>query len=185
MARLYLVRHGEAVSAWDRAPDPGLSAAGAEQARGAAAELAPLAPFDLVSSPMRRARETVAAFESRFGLDARIEDRVTEVPSPTGESDQGSDRRAWLDGFLAGRWSEQAPEILGWRAELRAALQEITRPTVVVSHFVAVNALVALASGRDRVLCFRPANCSVTVFDAGADGFRLVTLGREMATRIG
>ena len=58
VARIYLVRHGEATG-YDGA-DPGLSELGASQARQVAQRLAEIAgaPIELVTSPLRRARET-------------------------------------------------------------------------------------------------------------------------------
>lgn len=74
-ARLVLLRHGET----DAGPicvgrsDPGLSAGGCEQAAAAVVRLG-LAPNRVVSSPLRRARETAAA----FGLPTAVDDRLVE-----------------------------------------------------------------------------------------------------------
>lgn len=93
MARLFLIRHGEAAAAWGGADDdPGLSERGRAQAEAAAATLLAEPGLQLISSPMRRCRETAAAYEGAVGRVARIEPRVSEVATPAGIGD----RRAWL-----------------------------------------------------------------------------------------
>src|SRR5688572_27744295 len=93
MTRLFLIRHGEPEAAWGGATaDPGLSAAGRDQAARAAAALADLGPLAVVSSPMKRCRETAAPFEARTGQKALIEPRVSEVVAPSNVRD----RRVWL-----------------------------------------------------------------------------------------
>lgn len=77
-AVLVLVRHGVAEGAGERCAgrvaDPGLTAEGREQAAAAAARLG--GEFDLVvSSPARRARETVAAWDLPVTLDDRLAER--------------------------------------------------------------------------------------------------------------
>jgi broad specificity phosphatase PhoE len=75
---LVLVRHGVAEGAGERCvgrlADPGLTAAGREQAAAAAARLG--GAFDLlVCSPARRARETAAAWDLPVTLDERLAER--------------------------------------------------------------------------------------------------------------
>jgi broad specificity phosphatase PhoE len=77
-AVLVLVRHGAAEGAGERCvgrlADPGLTAAGREQAAAAAARLG--SAFDLlVCSPARRARETAVAWDLPVTLDERLAER--------------------------------------------------------------------------------------------------------------
>jgi len=58
MAKLYLVRHGQAAASWGEDPDPGLNALGHGQAARMAAALAALGPMPIMISPLRRTRET-------------------------------------------------------------------------------------------------------------------------------
>lgn len=60
MAKIYLVRHGQAASGWGLEEDPGLDDLGRSQARDAAQKLAPLGPLPILSSPKARARETAS-----------------------------------------------------------------------------------------------------------------------------
>ena len=76
MAKIYLVRHGQAVSGWGQELDPGLADKGRVQAQAAAEQLAPLGPLPIISSPRARARQTAhPVAESGNGMPV-IEDRV-------------------------------------------------------------------------------------------------------------
>ena len=72
VARIYLVRHGEATG-YDGA-DPGLSELGASQAREVAQRLDEIvgAPIDLITSPLRRARETAQPLAARWSKEALV-----------------------------------------------------------------------------------------------------------------
>lgn len=173
-ALIHLVRHGEPAAAWGGPEaDPGLSARGREQAQAAARTLNGLGPLLALSSPLRRCRETAAAFVD----DAAIEPAVAEVPTPDGVTD----RRAWLTDFMGGRWSD-ASSLLAWRGALIARLIGIRAPSVIFTHFVAINAAVGAARDDARVLQFQPDHCSVTTLETDGSRLRLVRVGDEMAS---
>jgi broad specificity phosphatase PhoE len=98
VVRLYLVRHGKAAAAFSEAPDPGLDVSGVAQAEAMAARLAPLGPLPIVTSPLRRTRETAVPLETRWRYTARIEPTVGEIPSPM---DDPVARGAWLRGLTS------------------------------------------------------------------------------------
>ncbi|MCU1351673.1 MAG: hypothetical protein JWM05_882 [Acidimicrobiales bacterium] len=181
MPRLHLVRHGRAAAGWGADADPGLDDEGRAQAAVAAEALAALGPLPLICSPLRRTRETAAPIAARLGTTPRIEPAVGEIPSPT---DDLAERAAWLPGALAGRWSDLDDRVTTWRARLVDVLLAVPGDAVVVSHFVAINAVVSWAAGEDRVTMFLPANASVTVVDVDAQGFRVVRLGAEADTTV-
>jgi broad specificity phosphatase PhoE len=181
MSRLYLVRHGKAGARFGEDADPGLDATGRAEADAMARELAPLGPLPLVASPLRRTRETAAPLEQRWKTAARIETRVGEIPSP---GIPLAERAAWLTGVMARRWQEIDPALRRWRNDIVAALLSLTADTVVVSHFVAINAAVSAARGDERVRVFSPANCSVTILDAAGGKLAVVRLGSEGESRV-
>lgn len=181
MPRLVLVRHGEAAAAWDDAADPGLSALGRAQAEAAADVLAAGPPLDLVTSPLARARETAAAFARRCGATPRVEPAVAEIPSP---GIAMAERRAWLLRLMAGAWGEAAPGLRDWRDAVVAALCALPRDTAVFSHFIAINVAVGAATDSDSVVCFRPANASLTWLETDGRTLRLLALGAEGETRV-
>ncbi len=180
-ARLYLVRHGRAAASWGEHHDPGLDEVGRVQADAAAARLAPLGPLPIVTSPLRRTRETAAAFERVWGATAEVDPAVGEVPSPTDDLDG---REAWLVGVLARRWADVDAALHGWRRSVVDALLARCNDTVVVTHYVAINAAVGAATNDDRIVCFDPDNCSVTVLETDGPELRVVELGAARDTKV-
>ena len=181
MVRLYLVRHGKAAASFSEAPNPGLDDTGAAQAEAMAERLAPLGPLPIVTSPLRRTRETAAPLERHWRFTARIEPAVGEIPSPM---EDPVTRGEWLRGVMAGVWSAQAGDLELWRQDVADALLALHRPTVVVTHFVAINVAVGIAEGDDRVIGFAPDHCSVTVLDIEDGALRLVRRGAQRATQV-
>ena len=181
MTRLYLVRHGEAAARWDQDHDPGLDDVGRRQAIALAGALEPRGPLPVVVSPLRRTRETAAALEERWHVTASVDPAVGEILSP---SDDLALRTEWLRDVLHRRWGELTPELRAWRDAVVAALLAHTGDTVVVTHFVAINAAVGEATDDDRVVCFRPDNCSCTVLESDGDRLRVVELGRQRQTLV-
>lgn len=186
MPLLYLIRHGHASSTWEPGDwDPGLSEAGRAQAEARAEKLAGLGsngvPLALLSSPLRRARETAAALERRWNTTAPVEPRISEIQAFGVAPER---RRDWLRRILQLRWSELAEPgspLDRWRSDVLQALLGIAQDTIVFSHSVAINVAVGFARGDDRVTCFRPANCSMTVVETDRRGMRVVELGEEEA----
>jgi broad specificity phosphatase PhoE len=176
---LYLVRHGEAAATWADAVDPGLSPLGKEQAQAAGRTLHGKGPFDIVSSPLARARETAAPLARDWRRPVSIADAVAEIPSPGISLEQ---RRAWLTKIMGGRWSEAGAALLEWRSGAVAYLQSLKKDTAIFSHFIAINVAVGAAIGRDEVVCFSPANGSITVLETGDGGLKLIEKGAEAST---
>jgi broad specificity phosphatase PhoE len=181
MARLYLIRHGKAAAGWDADTDPGLDETGRLQAEAMAERLAPLGPLPLVASPLRRTRETALPLERHWQTAARIDKHIAEVPSPVADL---AARGAWLAQVMQQRWTAVDSSLQAWRRELLAALAAYETDSVLVSHFVAINVAVGAALGDDRVICFRPDNCSCTVIDVTGGALTLVDKGQEGATRV-
>ena len=182
MPRLYLIRHGKAAATWDdRDPDPGLTEAGHEQAESRAIQLADKGPLPIVTSPLRRTRETAAPLERGWNITAKVEPRVGEIPAP---SNITGGRKEWLKEVLQCRWGDLGEPIEHWRAQVLQAFLEIRSDTVVVTHFVAINVAVGYALEDDHVVCFHPDNCSCTVLDLQGSTLRIVELGAEGAGRI-
>ncbi|MEU7134043.1 bifunctional RNase H/acid phosphatase [Streptomyces sp. NPDC046261] len=135
-----LLRHGEtALTPQKRfsgsgGTDPELSASGRRQAEATAAALAARGTVQaVVSSPMRRCRETADVIAARLGLDVRVEEGLREA-----------DFGKW-EGLTFAEVKERFPEDLdAWLASSKAA------PTGGGESFAAVARRVALA--RDKLL---------------------------------
>ena len=186
MARLYLVRHGHAAAGWSEDTDPDLDELGRTQAVAVAVELAELGPLAIVTSPLRRARSTAAAFEKVWGVPAVVEPRVGEIPSPAGAEGELERRGPWLGRIMAATWDDPVVDTVlqGWRRAVVDALLGMAEDAVVTSHFIAINAALGEATSDRRVTCFRPDNCSFTVIDNAGSRLQLVQRGREAVTTV-
>ncbi|MEV0279080.1 bifunctional RNase H/acid phosphatase [Streptomyces sp. NPDC050610] len=139
-ATFVLLRHGEtALTPQKRfsgsgGDDPELSAAGRRQADSTAAALAARGTVQaVVSSPLRRCRQTAETVAARLGLDVHIDDGLRET-----------DFGAW-DGLTFAEVRERHPDDLdAWLASTKAA------PTGGGESFAAVARRVALS--RDKLI---------------------------------
>ena len=188
MPRLYLIRHGKPAAVWGEAdPDPGLDEAGQAQARAARDWLLALPaderPQRVVSSPLRRCRETAQPTAEALGVQVEIDPVVGEIPTP--EALHPTERSSWLRRVFEGTWREIQGDLDydEWRREIVGSLRA-RGDTAVFSHYVAINAVVSHLLGEDRVLAFRPDHASVTVLETDGQGLTLVAKGREAVTGV-
>ena len=139
------MRHGQPLARYDQDHDPGLDDVGRAQAEAAAAGLAPLGPLPVVTSPLRRTRETAMPFERQWEVTASVQPAVGEIESPT---DDLAERSAWLGEIVRGgrRWAELDDERCRWRDGVVGALLALEVDTVVVTHYIAINAAVGVAT---------------------------------------
>jgi broad specificity phosphatase PhoE len=182
--RLYLVRHGRAARGWDDDADPPLDDRGRQQAQALADELAGRVEGGaaIVSSPMRRCRETAAPLAARWGVDIRVEPMVAEIPSPEGVP--MGERVNWLRQAMGRNWAELGPRYVAFRDGVVSFLSSCATTTVVVSHFIAINAAIGAATGADPLLIRMLDNCSITVVDVVDGRLALVEGGHEADTLI-
>ncbi|RAK68627.1 histidine phosphatase family protein [Phenylobacterium kunshanense] len=188
MARLYLIRHGKPSSTWgDHDEDPGLDEAGQAQARAARDWLLGLPeaerPKRVVSSPLRRCRETAEPTALALGVQPEIDPAIGEIPTPAALS--AADRPAWLRQAFLGTWAEIQGDLDydAWRGAIVESLA-VRGDTAVFSHYVAINAVVSRLTGVDQVLAFRPDHASITVLETDGRTVRLVAKGAEAATQV-
>lgn len=180
---LHLVRHGRAAAGWDADPDPGLDAAGREQALAVAARLAAMPPRPVVTSPYLRCRETAQPIANRWGTVPEVVAELGEIPSPEGVP---MDRRgAWLMEAMAGTWEDLGPRWTEYRDALLACARALAScDAVAFTHFVAINAVIGAATGDDRVMIRSLDNCSVTVVHVRGDGSLVLLEGGDEADTV-
>ena len=179
MPRLVLVRHGRPDGTWGRDPDPGLDALGNEQARAMADALAPIGPLPAVVSPLRGTRETAVPLLARWDVEPVVEPGVGELTAPEDASpDARPDHDTWLRALMQGTGAEHAAVMDPFRARVLGAIRALRADTVVVTHFLAINAVVGAATADDRVVCCTPTHCSRTTVELDDDGvLHVVDLG--------
>lgn len=180
---IWLVRHGEASATWSEHADPGLSDLGSAQAVSASQWLSQHIPSDveLVSSPKCRAQETAQPLATLLNASVRVDSAFNEIAAPV----PLSQRQAWLQAYMGQTWSEQSDEVLAWREGIIAALNTIDVPTVIFSHFLVINTVVAHIRNAPETLQCWPDNGSCHQFGKAPTGaLILIELGRELSTRV-
>lgn len=175
---VHLVRHGEAFASFDH-PDPGLSERGHRQAAHVAEWAKGTNARRLAVSPLQRTRETAAPIAAALAIEPEYRDEVAEVFDPTMPV---AERVAMLPAFIASRWSEQPQGLRTWRRrvvdtvlELALAGEAAGHDVLVVSHFVAIGAVIGEATGDDAVIPVPMANAAISSFSAGHGGLRLLS----------
>lgn len=181
MAIVRMVRHGEASAGYSVHPDPGLSAAGRQQAERVADRLGSHQGEQVISSPMARARETATPLAERWGLSVLTAPEVSEIPSP-GLSPEA--RGPWLQEVMAGTWDDASKEVRAWRDGIATFLCSLDTDAVVFSHFVAINAALSVATGSRQPRVAHLDHCSVTTFTTESGQLRVVETGEQGQTTI-
>ena len=183
MGHVVLVRHGRAAAGFDAHADPGLDEAGLRQADQMASALVLFGPLPLYSSPLRRCVETAAALGARWAVEPIVDPNVGEVESPTADL---AARGGWLRTFMQETWDEQPAELVAWRDRVVEAIKRIGAEgdAVVVSHFIAINAVVGHATNDSRVVVFAPDNCSRTEVKVDDGRIEVVELGGQARTLV-
>ena len=156
---IWLVRHGEAAASFDQEIDPGLSLLGHDQAATAAQQLSAIVPLDaqLLTSPKQRAVQTGAPFAGVRDAVLQPDERFIELPSPEGLAQ----RSEWLQQALTSNWSALPTAVHDWRDGIFTALQALSAPTVIFTHFLVINSIAAAISQEDAVVQCLPANGSI------------------------
>jgi 2,3-bisphosphoglycerate-dependent phosphoglycerate mutase len=167
---LYLVRHARPLAGVEHV-DPGLDPVGRSQAEHLARALRHVGAKRLVSSPMRRARETAQPIAEALGMSIETVEEVAEVFDRMMNI---SERRRMLAPFLSGRWSQQPERLREWRDKVLTKLVELgEEPTIVVSHFVAISAAIGASTEDDRIAPCPLANASITTIEIRGGRFVL------------
>ncbi|MFE7747493.1 bifunctional RNase H/acid phosphatase [Streptomyces sp. NPDC057428] len=188
-ATFVLLRHGETALTPEKrfsgsgGTDPELSATGRRQAACAAEAFATRGIVqEIISSPMRRCRETAAAVADRLGLEVRIDEGLRETDFGVWEGltfaevreRYGSDLTAWLaspDVAPTGggeSFAEVAERVSAARDRLVA--RYTGRTALLVTHVTPIKTLVRLALDAPPESLFRmelsPASVSTVAYYA-------------------
>jgi len=189
MPRLYMIRHGKPAGGWGQGfdDDPGLDETGQAQAKVASRALLTIPeefrPKRVVSSPLRRCRETAAPFAHALGVELEIDAAFGEIPTPRAVA--RADREAWLQTAFKGRWDEIEGDLdyEAWRRDMVRSLS-MRGETAVFSHYVAINAAVSAVTANPAVLVCRPDHASISTFEVAEGGLSLIELGRQAVTGV-
>lgn len=184
--KIYLVRHGQ--SQWQVSPsqdwDTSLSPLGHDQAKHLGQWLAGGARLDgdtrlavgsVVTSPLKRARETGEYLCDPLGLPAHVQPTLTEatfhVVSELPKA--AAPFAAWPEEPLSTRY-------LDFRAQARTALEELTRraeeagqPVLAVTHGGLIKTVVRTIAESDT-FCLKLYNCGINVIEWKGGRWRVV-----------
>lgn len=180
---IILVRHGEASASWGDDPDPGLSKIGIDQANKLIdnKNLPYLLEYDFVSSPKSRALMTAAPLINKYSKNLITDETFTEIPS-TGIKPQN--KKDWLSEIVTMKLSDLPDEVNEWRLMLIEKIFETKKNTIVFSHFMVINALVAELTKSDTLLCFYPDYTSITKIIVEDNKVKDLYIGNERKTLI-
>ena len=190
---LLLIRHALPVriEAADGAADPGLAELGVRQAEALARYLAEESVDVLLSSPLRRARETAEPVAAALGIDAEIVDGLAEFDRdsnwyiPIEELRAAGDPR-WLN-YLDEHWGiDRGLDPEGFRSGVVRTMEAVIaahpgRRVAAVAHGGVINAYVAHVLQTPIAGVFEPAYASVTRVLAASTGQRMVKSMNEAA----
>jgi broad specificity phosphatase PhoE len=197
--QLLLVRHAEPVrieGGHGTGPaDPALTARGRDQAARLAAWLAFEGADAVVSSPLRRARETADHVAYALGHDLEIVDGISEYDAHSDEYIPIEELRELKDerwqATIEGRWADVGGvDPAQFQAQVVPAVEELIarfagRRVVAVSHGGVVNVYLAHVLGLDRMLWFHPEYTSVSRVHASRRGDRSVASVNETGHLVG
>lgn len=192
---LLLVRHAEPerVASGDVVgpADPGLTQRGEAQARRLADWLAGERVDALLTSPLRRARETAAPVAVALGIEAEVVDGISEYDAHSDEYIPIEELRELKDerwqATIEGRWADVGGvDPAAFQAQVVPAIEGLVdaypaQRVVAVSHGGVVNVYLAHVLGIDRLLWFHPEYTSISRVRASRTGARSVGSVNETA----
>ena len=192
---LLLVRHAQPVRVdggrVEGTADPGLSAAGRVQAERLATWLAADTPDAVLTSPLRRARETAAPLAAALGCSAEAVDGLAEYDAAAGEYIPIEELRAAKDerwyATIEGRWADVGGvDPHEFQARVVPAVEALIarhpgRRVAVFTHGGVLNVYLAHVLGLDAALWYHPEYTSVTRVQAARTGQRSVVTLNETA----
>ena len=181
-SHIILVRHGEASAGWSTHPDPGLSAQGLQEARTAGKSLInELSCYQLLSSPKKRAMETMEIMIKGKKYSFELDPRFIEIPSGNVDADKKKD---WLVRIFTTPIEELPEPVKEWRNKLINWLKEAEGNFIVTTHFMVINTLVSYIVSNNKISYFHPDYASRTeIFLKNGEMTKLV-LGDEKKTVI-
>ena len=159
-SHIILVRHGEASAGWSIHHDPGLSEQGRGQAENSGKSLInELSCYQLLSSPKKRAIETMEIMNKGDKNSFELDPRFIEIPSGNIDADK---KKKWLISIFTTPIEKMTEEVKEWRNKLINWLKEAEGNFIVTTHFMVINALVSHITSNHAISYFHPDYASRT-----------------------
>jgi probable phosphoglycerate mutase len=191
---LLLIRHGlpERIEGADGPADPALTEEGRRQAELLASWLAHEPVDHVLSSTLRRARETAEPVAAGVGLDVEVVGGLSEFDAdadsyiPIEELRQNRDPRFFA--LVEGRWDELGSNIdpTAFATLVFETIEGVidrfpSKRVAVVCHGGVINLYLGRILGVERALWFEPAYTSISRVRAARDGPRSIVSLNETA----
>jgi len=179
---IYLIRHGEAGKSWDEDPDPGLSEKGIKQSEQIVTYLSEELKdksYDVISSPLLRAKQTAIPLQKVLNFEISINDSFAEIPSP---GIKLSERKSWLQNIFDSKIIDLESPQVEWREKIMKSLIDLNQNTLIFSHFMVINCVAGWINQQEKVVNFYPDNCSITKIQKKEGELELIKLGEELNT---
>ena len=191
---LLLIRHGlpERIEGAEGPADPALTEEGRRQAELLAGWLTHEAVDHVMSSTLRRARETAAPVGAAVGLDVEVVEGLSEFDAdadsyiPIEELRQSRDPRFFA--LVEGRWDELGSTVdpAAFGDLVLHTIEEIvgrfaSKRVAVVCHGGVINLYMGRVLGIERALWFEPAYTSSSRVRAARSGPRSIVSLNETA----
>lgn len=184
---LWLIRHALPVriDGGSAPADPALADEGVDQAGRLATWWAPFGPDGVVSSTMRRARETAAPLAQAIGVDPGAHDGLREFDAHLRTyvplEELRADPAAWEATVAAWMSPEAEAERRSFRESVVAAVDEVTAGhtgsrLAIVCHGGVINAYLSHVLSLPGTMFFEPAYTSVSRVLVGAGHRQLVSM---------
>ena len=159
-SHIILVRHGEASEGWSVHPDPGLSELGRMQAENSAKGLInKIASYQLLSSPKKRAVETMEIMHIENKFPFKLDSRFIEIPSDNVDANK---KKEWLSRIFTTPIEELPETVKEWRSNLISWLKNAEGNFIVTTHFMVINTLVSYITSNNTISYFYPDYASRT-----------------------
>ena len=180
---LILIRHGEASEAWGTNPDPGLSSEGINQAKLLVKndELSSLETFKFISSPKARAQMTAEPLVKEFKKELIIDDTFSEIPS---DNIKPSKKREWLTDIMKMNIEDLPTGVVDWRSAIHKKTLAASQNTIIFTHFMVINSLVAELIASQNLLYFYTDYTSITKLIISDGKVKEFFIGGEKKTTI-
>lgn len=190
-----MIRHAEPVRIASGAgagpADPGLTHRGEEQARRLGAWLAGERIDALVTSPLRRARETAAPLAAALAMEPAVIEGISEYDAHSDEYIPIEELRALKDdrwqATIEGRWADVGGvDPVAFQEQVVPAIDALIadhpgEKVAAFSHGGVVNVYLAHVLGIERLLWFHPEYTSISRVHASRAGVRSVATVNETA----
>ena len=180
---IILVRHGEASASWSEDLDPGLSIDGINQAKKLCEDesLKNLHNFKFISSPRERAQVTSSFLSSKLNKVIEINDVFDEIPA---KGVLLEDKMEWLKSIASMPIKDLPISVQKWNEKIIDTILSINQDSIIFTHFMVMNAVVAYAKQFSKLVNISPDYTSTIKITAKDSQIISLKVGNQKKTKI-